>query len=469
MGKKSKIALAEIQQFGDALIVPEGMSLRAAIEVLQREFNHQEEVVDLHSDIPGFVPDAAYAMFMAMKEIYGWAHNVPTPGFFGDSPPDTITVVSGLNETIQVPWGMFKIPSIDSGYIYTDTHMREGRTTLRINGRMKRKHEPKFDRLIEGTKAYLKEHSVYRGKAFRIRLKDDGGSTIELPEPKFLDINRTLKDELVFPADVESLIRISVFAPIRHRAQAREVGVPSKRGILLHGTYGTGKSMTSAVVADLATTHGWTFILCERATELVDVLRLAREYSPSVVFCEDVDKVLSGSRTMDMDELLNVVDGVETKNSEIMVVFTTNNIETINKAALRPGRLDAVIEVQPPDADAVRRLITLYGRGLIDPEADISAACDLLAGEIPSSVQEAVERSKLAAIDRSPDFALQPGSVTAEDLLAGVQSMRAQLDIMKEKQPDERSEVVKAAEITAGAIRTLTANGHSDKVVSVVG
>lgn len=466
MAKKLKIAVAEIEQYGDALVVPNGMSLKAAIEVLTREYQHQEEVVDLHSDIPGFVPDAAYAMFMAMKEIYGWAHNVPTPGFFGDTPPDTITVVSGLNTTIQVPWGMFKIPGIDSGYIYTDTHQKEGRATLRINGHMRRKYEDRFNRLVEGTKQYLKEHSVYRGKAFRIRLKDEDGDTIQLPEPKFLDINRTLKDELVFPADVENLIRISLFAPIRHRARAREINVPSKRGVLLHGTYGTGKSMTSTVVADIATEHGWTYILCERATELVDVLRLAREYSPAVVFCEDVDKVLSGQRTMDMDELLNVVDGVETKNSEIMVIFTTNNIETINKAALRPGRLDAVIEVQPPDAEAVKRLIYLYGRGLIDPEADITAACELLAGEIPSSVQEAVERSKLAVLDRDPDTALGAGSVTAEDLLAGVQSMRAQLDIMKEQQPDERSEVVKAAEITAGAIRALN-NGHAAEVAVV--
>lgn len=462
---KTKVDVVEVVHHDGALALPKGMTLPQAIEVLTREWKHSEEIIDLHSEITGFVPDAAYAMFQTMRDIYGWAHNVATPGFWGDEPPDTITVQAGLHRSVQVPWGRFKVPGIGDGYLWTDTTETEGRAYLQINGRMRRKYEKEFDRIVQGTKTYLLEHSLYRGEAFRIRLRDANGGTLPLPAPKFLDINRSLKDELVFPKPVENSIHVSVFTPIRYREKARQAGVPKKRGVLLYGTYGTGKSMTSSVVADIATASGWTFIMCERASELVDVLRMARDYSPCVVFCEDVDKVLSGERTVSMDELLNVVDGVETKNAEILVIFTTNTVEEINKAALRAGRLDAVIEVLPPDAEAVRRLIYLYGRGLIDPEADISEACGLLAGEIPASVQEAVERSKLAAIDRDPESDLVPGSITSADLLVAAHSMRNQLDLQRVQEIDKRSDREKAAEITAGAIRAL--NGKTSDVVVV--
>lgn len=462
--QKKHVDLVEIVRHGTAFVLPEDLTLDRAIEVLEREKNYQNQRVALNAPIEGFVTDVAWAFYNALKDIFGWAHGVPQQGFFGDSPPRMLTVYTSPTTTVQVPWGVMAVPGLD-GYLETEVTRKDGRLVFVLSGNIKRGDMGIVDRIVERTRQHLRTGSLYKGKAFRLRLTEDDGSPLPLPEPRFFEINTRLADELVFNRDIEAAIHTNVFTPIEHTETVRRLGIPMKRGILLTGTYGTGKSMTSTVVAHKATDHGWTFILVERQNDLVDVLRLAREYAPAVVFCEDIDRVTHGRRSMSMDELLNVVDGVEAKSAELMVIFTTNDVESINQAMLRPGRLDAVIEVRPPDAEAVQRLMVLYGRGLVAHDADLAEASAMMAGEIPAVVQEVVERSKLAAIRRDPHMEFGPGSITGDDLVTAAHSMRNQLDLLRPKRPDTRSERVKAATILAEA--TLFANGDGRKPVAV--
>lgn len=456
MGKTppaKKVDTVVIVEHEGPLMLPKGMSLSAAIRTLEQEREHRETVIAINAPIEGFVPDVANAFFQTLKARYGWVHNKPTPGFFGDKPPTMLTVCVGVNEYIEVPWGRTVVPGID-GYLQPGVDEYAGRFRFVLHGETKRKYEDTIAEIVTQTKEYLRHNSVFKGKAFRLSLKDPDGEPKVMPEPTFLAIDPNLRHELVFSEDVEQAITTSVLTPIRHTELGRSVGAPRKRGILLTGRYGTGKSMTSHVVADVATTHGWTFILCERADELGEILRLARDYGPAVVFCEDIDRVMSGKRDMDMDEVLNIIDGVESKTAELMVILTTNHVENINQAMLRPGRLDAVIEVKPPDSAAVERLMRLYGRGLIAEDADVSAAASMLAGQIPAVIQEVVERSKWAAIARNPVPASEwgPGAINVDDLLAATRAMQNQLSLLAERAEDTRSEEVKAAAITAEAM-----------------
>ena len=451
--KKEKVDVVKVVNHGDEMILPDGMSIDRAITTLQREKAYRDEVMSIRAPIDGLMPDVAHAFFQSLKETFGWAHNVPTPGFWKDEPPALIQVAVGLGEVINVPWGRIVVPGMQ-GYLETSMEqLPTGQFRVVIGGAVKRKDEGKVKQIIERTKKYLRERSIYKGKAFRIRLKNDCGQWLEMPEPNFLDINRNLKNELIFSRDVMAAIATSVFTPIKHTDLVRRLRVPLKRGILLSGKFGTGKSMTSTVVADLCTENGWTFILCESPLELADVLRMAREYGPCVVFCEDVDRVLEGDRDMAIDNLLNVIDGVEAKAAELMVVLTTNNVDQITRAMLRPGRLDAVIEVKPPDAEAAERLMRLYARGLIAPDADISKAGKEVAGEIPAVIQEVVERAKLAAILRDPEAAFEEGAIVGDDLYDAALSMRNQIELLNGKEPDGRSQQEIAAQIRADAVR----------------
>jgi transitional endoplasmic reticulum ATPase len=461
--KKKRVDDVLIVEHDGPIQLPKGMSLTAAIRSLEQERSSRETVMRVHAPIDGFVPDVAHAFFQALKARYGWVQNKPTPGFFGDSPPVMMTVPTGLNSHVEVPWGRTVVPGID-GYLSPGVEEHESRFRFVLGGEVKRKHEATIKDIVQDTKEFLRAHSVFRAQAFRLKLHDRDGDVLPLPAPVFLDINRSLKDALVLNEDVEYSIRTNVFVHITHRDVMRRLGVSPKRGILLSGRFGTGKSMTSTVVADLATDNGWTYILCERSDELADILRLAREYSPCVVFCEDVDRVMQGQRSVSMDEVLNVLDGVESKNAEIMVILTTNDLHSINQAALRPGRLDAVIEFHPPDSVAVERLMRQYASGLIATTEDITEAADMMAGQIPAVIEEAVKRSKAAAVYRGvTDWG--PGTLQGNDLVAAAHTMRNQNRLLEPRVEDTRSDILKAADmhgqsrVQAARILAVNANG----------
>src|SRR5690606_20126549 len=131
-----------------------------------------------------------------------------------------------------------------------------------------------------------------------------------------------------------------------------------------------------------AVQNGITYLYVPRADELKDAIEFAKLYQnpASVVFCEDIDRVTKGERSVAMDDILNIIDGIDTKTANIMVVLTTNHMDNINPAMLRPGRLDAVIPVTPPDAKAVERLIRVYAKGAVRADEDLAHVGATLAG-----------------------------------------------------------------------------------------
>lgn len=458
--KKTITDVIEVVQHGEQLIIPEKLPLERAITVLEQKLAYEQQDVAINATVPGFVFDGAHAFFRVLQEKFGWANSVATPTMFGPKPPTMLSVPVDLNRVVEVPWGRFELPGIE-GFLQTSVDYVDGQWVFQIGGIVKRQHEKQIAEIVEATKRYVRENSVYRGKAFQLRWRDEDGNPLEMPLPQFIDLPGNTRDNLIFSEEVRANIETSLFTLIENTEAVRKMGVPLKRGILLSGPYGTGKSMTSTATAELATENGWTFINCLRAGELGDILRLARQYQPCVVFCEDIDRVLDGKRSVDMDEILNIVDGVESKNTEILVVLTTNNVDRIHQAMLRPGRLDAVIHVAPPDAKAAERLMRHYGVGLIPADEDISEAARLMDGQIPAVLREVVERSKLAALRRQKiDHETGALVITKDALVDAALSMSNQLELLKPKTEDHRSPQEKAAVTIADAIKEAgAANG----------
>src|SRR5690606_23730038 len=159
-----------------------------------------------------------------------------------------------------------------------------------------------------------------------------------------------------------------------------------------------------------------------------------------------------------MDDILNIIDGIDTKSANIITVLTTNNLENIHPAMLRPGRLDAVIDVAPPDAEAVTRLIRLYGGETIAPDADLSSVGETLAGTIPAVIAEVVKRAKLAQLSRQA-----PGTfvteITPEALLESAETIKAQIALLADKPKEETPTLDQAMK---KAIQDVLLNAYAD-------
>jgi len=158
----------------------------------------------------------------------------------------------------------------------------------------------------------------------------------------------------------------------------RSKGIPWKRGWLLYGKPGTGKtSLTRAIAESLDIP---IFIL-DLATltneELLDGWRRAARNTPCIVLMEDIDNVFEGRKNvyegnsmkdkLSFGSLLNCLDGVE-RSDGIFTVVTSNRIETLDPAlgtseikngtniSSRPGRIDVSLELKELD-EACRRKI----------------------------------------------------------------------------------------------------------------
>jgi transitional endoplasmic reticulum ATPase len=437
--KKTKVA--EVVRSGSQIMIPDDMSLEESIKVLTAKQTEEEQVVALSCRFDAFIWEGAYAMARALDKKFGWFEQMKVPGSFfePEEPPALYSVQSGPLTTVSVPWGRFRVPGIKArdGYMATGFYKASnGMISFQLDAQVKRKHSRLFDAVCDEIKVQLKTGSLYKGKAISIKFRDSDGQKIKWPEPTFPVIGRIGKDQLIFSKHIEMALNANLYTPITKTAQVRAARIPLKRGVLLAGPYGTGKTLIATLTANLAAQNNWTFLFCQRSDDFPDCVRFAQQYQPAVVFCEDIDRVTDGDRNSQMDELLNTIDGVNSKSSEVILVLTTNEVENIHQGMLRPGRLDAVIAVERPDAEAVERLIRHYGAELIDPDEDLLEAGKLLAGTTPSVIREVVDRAKLTAIsltdDPSPTLKL---SVPA--LVNSAHTMKMQLDLLSgEKRKD---------------------------------
>lgn len=431
--KKVDVSVAEIVRHGEKVTLPEDMSLEQAKDLIERRMAYEQQDTEFTETFDVLPLDGAHALAEVLTKEYGWAPAVGTPGMFGNSPPTIISINADYGVVKQVPWGRFSLPNI-TGFIETDVGFKNGRYSFSVTAVIKRLHEPQVRKLFGAVREYLKTGSIYQGKAVKIRFRNDAGAQIRMPAPEFLDTSKISKGQLVYSADVQSAIETNLFTPIERASDCLANGIPVKRGILLGGTYGTGKTMAATVASRLAVDAGLTYVYVPRADELSDAIEFGKQYqSPGcVVFCEDIDRAVNGERTVEMDDILNILDGIDTKNSHIITVLTTNDLESINPAMLRPGRLDAVIDVTPPDAAAAIKLVRLYGAESIPADTDLTQVGELLAGNIPAIIAEVVKRAKLAQL------ALQPvgepvAQISAAALTEAARTMQSQVELLRRR------------------------------------
>lgn len=425
---QTEVKNATVVHEGSQIILPiingKPMSYKEGVEWLQRREKEDEQEFAVYHVIKCSPLDGAVAFQRAIAHKYGWSQGVPTPGFFGDKPPVMIGVQVSATEKVNVPWGSINIPGIE-GRLETGMKI-DPMPCFVVAGKVKKKHAEDVRELIELTEMFLAKQSIYKGKAIKVSfawMRDQERSYSPISDaPSYLDLKGITDDDLIFGAETIDAIRVGLFTPIEHADACRRNGVPLKRGILLFGQYGTGKTLTAYVAALKAERSGYTFIYLEDVRDLKRGLQLAAQYSPAVVFAEDIDRATSGERSVSIDEVLNTLDGVDTKSGEVITVLTTNHIEHINPAMLRPGRLDTLVEVLPPDAKAAERLVRHYGRDLLEEGCNLEKVGAALAGKIPALIREVTERAKIAAIARIGGGDIK-GHVREEDLVAAANAM----------------------------------------------
>jgi len=143
-------------------------------------------------------------------------------------------------------------------------------------------------------------------------------------------------------------------------------GIPFKRGLLLYGHPGTGKTVTTTAVIQEVLKAGGTVISFQsgsNAAGLTDVYELAQRLAPAIVVLEDYD-LLNFDRTSYgnnsvTSQTLNTLDGVQSIEG-VLTIATTNILEHIDNAAVRAGRIDSCVEIDYPDLERKKDILKLH-------------------------------------------------------------------------------------------------------------
>ena len=190
-------------------------------------------------------------------------------------------------------------------------------------------------------------------------------------------------------------VRETVEMPLKNPGMFEDVGIEPPSGVLLHGPPGTGKTMLAKAVANQTDA---TFIkmagselvhkfIGEGAKLVRDLFDLAREREPAVIFIDEIDAIAakrtesktSGDAEVQrtMMQLLSEMDGFE-ERGEIRIIAATNRFDMLDRAILRPGRFDRLIEVPKPDERGRGQIFRIHTRDMnIDDDLDYASLADV--------------------------------------------------------------------------------------------
>lgn len=247
-------------------------------------------------------------------------------------------------------------------------------------------------------------------------------------------------DDVGDMVETKQALTEAVLWPLQHPDTFARLGVDPPRGVLLYGPPGCGKTF---VVRALASS-GRLSVHAVKGAELMDkwvgasekavreLFRRARDSAPSMVFLDEVDALAprrgqstdSGVTDRVVAALLTELDGIEPLR-DVVVLGATNRPDLIDPALLRPGRLERLVFVEPPDADARFEILKTAAKSVpLSKEVDLKALAADLDGYSAADCVALLREAALTAMRRSIDAA----DVTAEDVQKARETVRPSLD-----------------------------------------
>lgn len=210
------------------------------------------------------------------------------------------------------------------------------------------------------------------------------------------------REDLVLSPEVWDTVDRDVHGLFGAVDRLRTAGLATNRGVLLAGPPGTGKTALCRVLAAELSGRVTTVFsdAAAVATQVGSLYRELEDLAPALVVMEDVDLVVGHRAAGAGGALLSFLvslDGGTTRHEGVVTIATTNDLEAIDAAARRAGRMDTLVRIDPPSREAREAILRRYLRSLPGARVDVARVAAATPGATGADLRELVSGAVLRA------------------------------------------------------------------------
>lgn len=205
-----------------------------------------------------------------------------------------------------------------------------------------------------------------------------------------------------------------VIMPLKHKHLFDAANIKAPKGILLSGHPGTGKTLLAKALANESNVN----FISVKAAELIskyvgdseqavrEIFKKAKQVAPCIIFFDEIDALAparSNSDTNNVSErvvsqLLTEIDGIE-ELVDVYVLAATNRIDIIDRALLRSGRFDMIIEFPYPDKKEVLEILRIHTKDKpVRKDLKLNSIAEQLEGMTGADIASICNRASILAI-----------------------------------------------------------------------
>ncbi|MCA9174689.1 MAG: ATP-binding protein [Planctomycetales bacterium] len=281
-------------------------------------------------------------------------------------------------------------------------------------------------------------NSIYRGHVVRMQtgegLRDDIGTEAQGHELRmsFCTDQEVRDEDIILDDKIHEILRRNVFSFHELRERLAEYGIPQRRGLLLFGPPGTGKTYACRYMYSKLENVTALIVTGQALLRLKSICELARMLQPSLLVLEDVDLVFSerelNPNATTLGDMLDELDGFQSDDA-ITVVLTTNAIERVERAVKdRPGRISQCVYMAPPTGELRLRYLKRFLRQCDTQTVEFDKVVQQTRGASQAFLKEMVFRAIQVGVERDPPANGATLRLITADFLIAIDEMISQTE-----------------------------------------